>query len=722
MSRLFTLPLPALLVLGALTTGCNRTEEPLGGELDPRVLYGFESCDDMLGYTKARANELIDEYGNIHGYDYSQGWGWGSEDGGAVSTGGTSDGEGDSAGDPSGDGDNGGGGGGGDKDYSGTNVQEAGVDEPDLIKTDGDRILAFARGKLHFVDASGATPTLRGSLPIAEDIWEAQMFLHEDRVLLLARTWPYYYYDGYGEGLPGDVPQPQGIDLQKYFGADFYGSVLRMVEVDISDPDNLKIVSNLYVTGDLVSARMVDGVSRVVVRSSPNGLKWKSPDEFFDYEAYWNKVGDTWNEALYQAWWKQALAQSKEHNHQIVDASTPENWMPRYVHEDLSGGAAKLTSGILLGCDSVMHPGSYSGLSMLSVLTVDLNANLTPGGGVGVFSEGETVYASKDNLYVATTPWNPENWSPDAEDAQKGLTTYVHKFDIKARDAAKYVASGAVRGWLLSQWALSEYGGDLRVASTDRLGWDNDTSESFVSVLRQVGDELTQIGQVGGLGKTEQIQGVRFIGDTGYVVTFRQTDPLYTVDVADPTNPAVVGELKIPGYSAYLHPVGENLLLGVGMDGTEEGQLLGLQLSLFDVSNKKSPTQLHKLSIGEEWGWSEALFDHKAFLWWGKTGLTMVPMEWWSWDEQTQTGTHEQGAFGFTVDKEDGIELVAQVEHPEPVAQECVDEYYGCGGWSPMLRRSLVIGDLVYTLSDVGLKASALAGLGDKHWIEFPQE
>jgi uncharacterized secreted protein with C-terminal beta-propeller domain len=715
MSRLFTLPLPALLVLGALSTGCNPTQEPLGGQLDPRVLYGFESCDDMLGYTKARANELIDEYGNIHGYDYSQGWGWGAEDG--VSTGGTSDGGGDSGGDPGepqpGDGDDNGGGG---NDYSGTNVQEAGVDEPDLIKTDGDRIVAFARGKLHFVDASGATPTLRGSLPIAQDIWDAQMFLHENRVLLLARTWPYYYYDG-GEGLPG---VEQGVDLQKFFGPDFYGSVLRMVEVDISDPDNLKIVSNLYLTGDLVSARMVEGVSRVVVRSNPNGLQWKSPDEFFDHQGYWDKVGDNWNEALYQAYWNQAVAQAKQHNHSVVDGSKAENWMPRYVHEVLSGGEAKTTSGLLLGCDSVMHPGEYSGLSMLSVLTVDLNANLTPGGGVGVFSEGETVYASKENLYVATTPWHPENWNPDGEDEQKGLTTYVHKFDIKARDAAKYVASGAVRGWLLSQWALSEHKGDLRVASTDRLGWDTETSESFVSVLRQDGDELVQIGQVGGLGKTEQIQGVRFIGDTGYVVTFRQTDPLYTVDVADPTKPAVVGELKIPGFSAYLHPIGENLLLGVGRDGTEDGQLLGLQLSVFDVSDKKSPTQLHKLAIGEEWGWSEALFDHKAFLWWGKTGLAMLPMEWQAWDEQTQTGSWEQGAFGFTVDKEDGIELVAQVEHPDPVVEECFDEYYGCG-WSPVLRRSMVIGDLVYTLSDVGLKASALAGLGDKHWIEFPQ-
>lgn len=719
MPRIFTLPLPALLVLGALSTGCNPTEAPGGGQLDPRVLYGFQNCDDMLGYTKARAKELIDEYGNIHGYDYSQGW-WGEDAVGETGAG-TSGGEGgDSGGDPGlpDDGDNGGGDGGG-KDYSGTNVQEAGVDEPDLVKTDGDRILAFARGRLHFVDASGATPTLRDSLLIGEDAWDAQMFMHEDRALVLVRTWPYYYYEGEGEG---GIPQPgQGVDLQKHFGPDFWGSVLRMVEVDISDPDDLKIVSNLYITGDLVSARMVEGVSRVVVRSEPSGLKWKDPHEFFDYQAYEAEVGvDNWDEAIYQKYWDQALAQSKTYNKGIIDASTAENWTPRYLFEDLSSGEAKLTQGLLLGCDDIMHPGTYSGLSMLSVMTVDLNANLSLGNGVGVFSEGETVYASKENLYVATTPWNPADWDPEAQPEEQGRTTYVHKFDIKARDVAKYVASGEVRGWLLSQWAMSEYKGDLRVASTDRLGWDNDSSESFVSVLRQDGDDLAQIGQVGGLGKTEQIQGVRFIGDTGYVVTFRQTDPLYTVDVADPTKPAVVGELKIPGFSAYLHPVGENLLLGVGRDGTEEGQLLGLQLSLFDVSDKAAPQQLHKATIGDDWGWSEALFDHKAFLWWGKTGMAMIPLEWSTYDANNDWYSWEQGAFGFHVDKTDGIELIGKIQHPDPQVDECYDEYYGCG-WSPMLRRSLVIGDLVYTLSDVGLKASALAGLGDKHWIEFPQ-
>lgn len=703
MSRLTSLSLSTLLALGAFTSGCTPQEAP-GGDLDPRVLYSFEGCDDLLGYTKDRAKDLIDQYGNLYGYDYSGGWWWGEGDEGLGDTGGTSGGDGGEA--PSD-----GGGGTPGEDYSGTNVQEAGVDEADIVKTDGERILALGGGKLHFVDASGVAPKLRGSLDLGVDAYSAQLFLHGSRAMVLVRTWP-FQYDENGQVI--------GSSLSEYFGEDFWGGVLRLIEVDLSDPDNLKVLRNLYVTGDLVSARMIDGVSRVVLRSSYSGLAIKEPGEFFNWAAYEFEVGvNGYNEAIYQKYWDIALAQSKTHNKAVIDASKPENWLPRFVLSDVSSGQEKISQGLLLDCEQVMHAGVYAGLSTVSVMTVDLGAGMALGESVGLFSEGETVYASKENLYVAMSPWTPADWglAPE-EEQQQGKTTYVHKFDIQARDRAKYVASGSVRGRLLSQWALSERAGDLRVASTDMIGWDQASSESFVSVLRQEGDELVQIGQVGGLGKTEQIQGVRFIDDVGYVVTFRQTDPLYTVDVSDPTAPVVAGELKIPGFSAYLHPVGEGLILGVGRDGTEEGQLLGLQLSLFDVSDAAAPKQIHKETIGSEWGWSEALFDHKAFLWWGKTGLTMLPLEWSSYDEN-QGYTWEQGAFGFTVDKEAGISLLGDVQHPQQQGG-CVDEF-DCYYWSSALRRSMVIGDLVYTLSDVGLKASYLSDLTEAHWLAFPE-
>jgi hypothetical protein len=650
---------------------------------------------------------------------------------------------------------------------SSTNVQEAGVDEPDLIKTDGERILAIAQGNLHFVDTSGATPTKRGSLELGTGGWEAQMFLHEDRVLLLLRDYYYDYNDAVPEpgfdddgGSPELPPEQQGPDLGQYFPGDV-GALVRLVEVDISDPDNLRVVSNLFINGDLLNARMIDGVARVVVRSQPTGLEFKDPWEFFNWDAVEEPGGDDaepfpgtittgasptsasasepgssgsaeaeggsadeGGEAMgfrdgepadpYEVEYQKALAEAKLHNLAVVEQSKTADWLPKYVLEDLSSGSSVFTQGLLLECTDVKHPGDYSGLSTLSVLTVDLTQSLALGKGVGVFAEGETVYASKENLYVTTTPWRPEVWSEDPIEgggSGEGFTSYVHKFSLADAVKADYVASGSVRGRVRSQWSLSEHAGDLRLATTDQLGWDTATAENFVSVLRQDGDELVQIGQVGGLGAGEEIHGVRFIGNVGYVVTFRQTDPLYTIDLHEPADPKMLGELKIPGYSAYLHPISEDLILGVGLDGTDDGQLLGMQLSLFDVSDLNNPTRIHTASVGDDWGWSEALFDPKAFLYWQKTSLALLPVEWYTWDEASQTQEGFTGALGYTIDAEAGIVPLGSIEHPVQIEPEYT--------YASAIRRSMVIGDQVLTLSDEGLKASRVTDLGDQSFIEF---
>ena len=178
-------------------------------------------------------------------------------------------------------------------------------------------------------------------------------------------------------------------------------------------------------------------------------------------------------------------------------------------------------------------------------------------------------------------------------------------------------------GHLLNQFSMSELNGDLRVATTTN-SWDGSApSSSAVRVLRPEGNELVQIGLVDGLGLTEQIYAVRFLGTQAYVVTFRQTDPLYVIDLTDPAAPVLSGELKIPGYSAYLHPVGEGLLLGVGQGADLDGRVQGTQLSLFDVSDPANPCSLSTLPIG---GFSEAEWDHQAFLYWPEDGTIVLPV------------------------------------------------------------------------------------------------
>ena len=556
-------------------------------------------------------------------------------------------------------------------DFSGTNVQEAGVDEPDFVKTDGNRILAIAQGRLHYIDVSGPKAELVSSLDVTQG-WGQQMLLSGDRLLLMATLSSYDVYPATEiDVAPGHYPATPITAIQ---------------EVDLSNPHNMEVVRTLRVDGAYLSARLVDDTARIVVRSVPTGLEFVYPE----------------------GGGLRAEREALEKNKEIIRNSTVENWIPYYVVDDEVTGRS--FEGTLVSCQAAAHPKEFSGLNMVSVITVDLQSSLRPSGTAGVLADGETIYASTDSLYVATTPWRP--WAfleeADARDAAEGLTTQIHRFDISDPRTTVYRASGEVPGFLLSQWAMSEHDSHLRVASTnqpDWWGWDG-TSESFVTVLRESNGELVMVGRVGGLGKGERIYAVRFIDDVGYVVTFRQTDPLYTIDLSDPSRPKVEGELKILGYSAYLHPLGGGLLLGIGQDATEQGRVLGTQISVFDISDLTDPDRIFKRTISD--GNSEVEWDHKAFLHWGETGLTMIPIQRYRWDEKHGEDIF-LGAIGFTVDREDGISEVGTITHDR-------DKGYD---WGAQIRRSIVIGDVLYTVSELGIKASELDTLDEIDWLSY---
>jgi hypothetical protein len=425
--------------------------------------------------------------------------------------------------------------------------------------------------------------------------------------------------------------------------------------------------------GAYVAARLVGGSARIVAAAQiPSKLPFEQPD------------GTT----------QEALAAATKRNRSVLASSRVASWLPSY--RTTRAGAKPGRKRSLVQCRHVRRPQAFSGLGLLTVLTIDLAKGLEPVHSVAVMTDGRIVYASPESLYVATERWldRPDPDTPTEE--KSGVTTAIHKFDISSPARTQYRGSGRVSGYLLSQWSLSEHRGVLRVVSTESPAWwggAGDESQSFLTTLRERGGSLAQSGRIGGLGRGERVYAVRFIGDVGYVVTFRQVDPLYTVDLAVPERPRVLGELKIPGYSAYLHPVGEDLLLGVGQDVDEEGRALGTQLSLFDVSDLRRPTRLHKASLGQ--GWSEAESDHHAFLFWPRTGLVVLPFE--------------QHAMGFHVSRARGIDAVGKIAHER-----------GKLGWTPGVRRSLVVRDSVLTVSDSGVKSSGLATLVERGWAAFP--
>jgi uncharacterized secreted protein with C-terminal beta-propeller domain len=257
---------------------------------------------------------------------------------------------------------------------------------------------------------------------------------------------------------------------------------------------------------------------------------------------------------------------------------------------------------------------------------------------------------------------------------------------------------------------MSEQDGLLRVASTSAPLWwspGNQTpSESYVTVLEQEGNGLTAVGRVGDLGKGERIYAVRFLGDVGYVVTFRQVDPLYTVGLSDPEHPKVLGSLDLLGYSAYLHPVGDGLLLGVGQSANDQGRTEGTQVSLFDVADPAKPTRLSNKTVGS--GSSSSVeFDPHAFLWWDPLHLAVIPVQ--VYDYQSDAKPNQfVGAIGFHATRADGVTEAGRANHP-------ADSY---GNSAPIVR-SLVVGDRLFTISPTGVLASDLGSFAERGFVPF---
>ena len=238
----------------------------------------------------------------------------------------------------------------------------------------------------------------------------------------------------------------------------------------------------------------------------------------------------------------------------------------------------------------------------------------------------------------------------------------------------------------------------LRVASTEFDWWWGTTPDreqaSSVSVLADDGlGNLREVGYVGGLGPGERIFAVRFMGDKGYIVTFEQIDPLFTLDLSDPAFPRVVCELEVTGFSSYLHPIGDDWLLAVGQEANEEGRIIGLAVSIFDVRDFENPKLAHRhLVEGEEdtWSWSEALHDHHAFTY--HRGVLSIPAY------IGGDGERFSGLLVLAVDPEDGIFEIGRIDH-----QDLSD-----GDHTAWMRRSVYIEDAIYSLSSAGVKVNSL--------------
>jgi hypothetical protein len=462
---------------------------------------------------------------------------------------------------------------------TGTNVQEQGVDEPDTVKALDGLLFVSANGRLQVLEG-GPQPRLLSSLALGEQAFGAELLVDGDRVLALVNGWraaePAASEPGSTAIASDAMIAPAG------------DPTATAVLVDIGDPSAPRVLESLELEGRYVSARLVDGTVRLVTSSAPQ-VFGVSPAE--PYGA---------------AQEQQAL----ERNRDEASTATLEQVLPDAVRRD--GDGAVVESGTAIDCRDVQHASSGAqGASTLVVTTLRLADGLGALDRTGVTTDGDLVYASTDRLYVATSRWGTVAPATTSRGADGEVTTQLHAFDTSAPDRTLYVGSGSVPGYVYGRWALSAHEGHLRVATTLQPPWDGGAqSSSSVAVLAERDGALAEVGRVDGLGVDERIYAVRYFGDVATVVTFRQTDPLYVLDLADPTAPRVLGELKIPGFSTYLHPIGDDRLLGVGQDADALGRVTGMQLSVFDLSDLSRPAQVDRLSLGD--GWSPALDDSRA--------------------------------------------------------------------------------------------------------------
>ena len=532
---------------------------------------------------------------------------------------------------------------GGSTDYSETNIQVDGVDEPDIVKTDGKYLYVLTGDEVVILRAY---PALYAQVVsrIQLDYHPSGLFVTDSRLVIIGSE----YYYGY-HYLWDSRPYYHGASVLVY---------------DISSRSNPNLILNVTAEGYYLDSRLIG-------------------DHVYLAVTYY----------MYYGYNDDEIRLPEITNNGVSRQIQP--WDIYYWDDPAS---------------------SYTLTSIISInvedSTLDQKVYLT--------DAGHQMYASKDHVYLAKYHYI---YTPSSSGRTWFPSTVIHKIAIKDGRIG-YVASGIVPGTILNQFSMDEHNGYFRIATTvGSWWWGRDDSKNNVYVLNE---DMETVGKLEGLAPGETIYSARFFGNRCYLVTFKKIDPFFVIDLRNPKDPKVLGKLKIPGFSTYLHPYDENHVIGIGKNADDQGSFAwfqGMKMSLFDVTNVYRPKEVAKVDIGDRGTHSEALYDHKAFLFDRSKDLLIIPVQLHEVDESKYPGEIPpnaygefvtQGAYVFKLTIEDGFELKGTISHMDENWENPYTYWRG-----PFVRRSLYIEDNIYTISNGMVKINDMDTIDEIKAIEL---
>jgi inhibitor of cysteine peptidase len=580
-------------------------------------------------------------------------------------------------------------------DYSTTNVQVAGVDEPDFVKNDGRYIYLISGDTLTIVDAYPASTASVISKTILDDT-PRELFLSGDHLVLFTTG------TGTLSDASGPVSPPQ-IKSMPYYGG--VATITHAVFYDISDRKNPSGIKDYTIDGDYTDARLIGSNLYLVTRE----------------QVYSSASGDF------------AAPVVKESGKVVVspDVYYFDNPERQYAFTtitsfDAVSGNEKDAKTYLVGSGNIVYVSQDA-----MYISYQNYHNIYPVRGVPqpVIAPGARAAAAGASSGI-TSPvlWEDFNRMNEAEkqaviaDMKSAEEERIQKKEIDQTSTAihkiaindgiiSYIARGEVPGYLKNQFSMDEYNNNLRVATTSSVYTNRGQYEYNNVFVLDAG--MKTIGALTHIAEQEKIYATRFLGDRLYMVTFKRIDPFFVIDLSNPTTPKILGRLKIPGYSDYLHPYDNNYVIGLGKEtGTNDWggvSAQGIKLALFDVSDVEHPRQVGKVEIGDAGSDSAALSDHKAFLFDKTKNLLVIPARVVRQEavQADKIGASQSqvwyGAYVFGVNPESGFILRGTVEHGTGGSG-----YYYYGSSKNEVKRSLYIGDTLYTLSSAKILANPL--------------